>query len=59
MKYMRNNKEKPNNHPIHVHTNLESFILFNDECSASSKVLIEEKAENSEFSNFVLELANA
>eukprot|EP00253_Pinus_taeda_P031171 PITA_31171 len=31
MKFMINNKDKPNNHPINVvHTNLESFILYND-----------------------------
>lgn len=31
MKYMITSKEKPNNHPINfVHTDLESFILFND-----------------------------
>lgn len=31
MKYMISNKENPNNHPINVvHTDLESFILFND-----------------------------
>ena len=31
MKYMITTKERPNNHPIYVvHTNLESFIFFND-----------------------------
>ena len=31
MKYMITNKESPNGHPINVvHTDLESFILYND-----------------------------
>ena len=31
MKYMITNKERPNIHPINgVHTELESFILYND-----------------------------
>ena len=31
MKYMITSKERPNNHPINsIHTDLESFILFND-----------------------------
>ena len=60
MKYMISSWENTNNHPIHVfHTDLDSIILFNDECSASFEVLIEEKAENSEFSNYVLEMENA
>ena len=59
MKYMISKWEKTNNHPIHVvHTYLESFILFNGEFSTSSKVLIEEKAENYEFSNSILEMEN-
>jgi len=33
MKYMISSKERPNNHPINVvHTDLESFILHNDDC---------------------------
>ena len=60
MKYMISSREKHNNHPIHVvHMDLESFILFNDECSTSSEILMEEKTKNLEFSNFVLEIANA
>ena len=38
---------------------LESFIAFNDECSTSSKILVEEKTENSEFSNSVLKILSA
>ena len=31
LRYMITNKERPNNHPINVvHTDLESFILYND-----------------------------
>jgi len=31
MKFMITSKERPNNHPINVvHTDLESFILYND-----------------------------
>ena len=31
MKFMISSKERPNNHPMHVvHTDLESFILYND-----------------------------
>ena len=57
---MISSREKPNNHPIHVfHMDLESFILFNDQFSTSSKILIEEKAKIYEFSNFFLEIAIA
>ena len=36
MKYMISSREKPNNNPIHVvHTDLDSFILLNDEFSTS------------------------
>ena len=38
---------------------LESFILFNDEFLASSELLMEEKTENSEFSNSVLNILSA
>ena len=31
MKHIITSKDKPKNHPIHfVHTDLESFILYND-----------------------------
>ena len=60
MKYTISSIENPNNHPIHaIHVDLESFILFNDECSISSEILMKEKTKNSEFSNSVLEIANA
>lgn len=54
MQYMISSKENSNNHQIHVvHTDLGSFILFNDYFSASLEVLMEEKVKNSKFSNYV------
>ena len=60
MKYIISSREKPNNHPVYfVHMDLESFILFNDQCSSYLEILMEEKTEISEFPNSVLEIANA
>ena len=60
MKYMINRKEKPNKNPIHVfHMDLESFILFNDDCSTYYLVLMEEKEKNSKFSNLVKKFQSA
>lgn len=59
MKYMISSREKPNNNPIHVfHIDLESFILFSDQSSTYSEILMEENTKISEFSNYVLEITN-
>ena len=46
MKYMISSKEKPNNHPIHaIDIDLESLILYNEDCSVELENHIEEKVE--------------
>jgi hypothetical protein len=57
MKYMISSKEKPNNHPIHVvHTDLESFILYNDNSPVDIDSQLVENVEISEISGSVGEV---
>ena len=60
MKYMITRKYKPKNHPIHsVHTNLESFILYNDHRTNHLDSQIVEGEEIPELSNNFQAVLNA
>lgn len=49
MNYMVSSEEKPNNyHVYYVHSNMDSFILYNDICLEEDAQNLENKSENNE-----------
>lgn len=49
MQYMINSKDKPMNHPMYVvHSDLDSFVLFNSSCPNDEEIVldIEEERDN-------------
>jgi hypothetical protein len=56
MKYMVNNQEKPHNYPLYyVHSDLDSFILYNDGDLDSQIAQLEDDASGLEESKATIE----